>query len=136
MMPARIQRSRAKGSKLPPGVIYVGRGSIWGNPFSAPEPALAARMFRVWLTGGMRTLSMVGRCRKVVPGPLDERRQRILAEVGMLRGRRIACWCGVDSACHGDVLLDLAYATACDSSVIGKARWLSPRAESETQNAA
>jgi hypothetical protein len=33
-MPQRIQRKRAKGWKMPKGVVYVGRGSKWGNPFA------------------------------------------------------------------------------------------------------
>lgn len=32
--PCRIQRSRAKGWKMPEGAIYCGRPSRWGNPFS------------------------------------------------------------------------------------------------------
>lgn len=32
-MPERIQRKRTKGSRLPEGCVYVGRGSKWGNPF-------------------------------------------------------------------------------------------------------
>ena len=33
MKPIRIQRKRTRGFRMPPGVIYVGRGSRWGNPF-------------------------------------------------------------------------------------------------------
>ena len=32
--PKRIQRKRAKGWKAPDGAQYVGRGSMWGNPFT------------------------------------------------------------------------------------------------------
>ena len=32
-MPVRIQRSRAKGWKMPAGAIYVGRPTKFGNPF-------------------------------------------------------------------------------------------------------
>lgn len=31
--PQRIQRRRAKGWKAPEGAVYVGRPTIWGNPF-------------------------------------------------------------------------------------------------------
>lgn len=31
--PARIQRKRTKGWRMPEGAVYVGRGSKWGNPF-------------------------------------------------------------------------------------------------------
>src|SRR5690348_14376983 len=33
-MPKRIQRSRAKGWRMPEGAIYVGRPTKWGNPFN------------------------------------------------------------------------------------------------------
>lgn len=32
-MPQRIQRKRVKGWRMPPGAVYVGRPSDWGNPF-------------------------------------------------------------------------------------------------------
>lgn len=32
--PIRIRRSREKGYRTPPGTIYTGRGSQWGNPFA------------------------------------------------------------------------------------------------------
>lgn len=107
MTAARIQRSRARGWKMPDGALYVGRGSMWGNPFAAPDPALAARMFRCWLTGSVRSPALLD-CRKVLPGPLDERRRGILAEIGMLRGRTLACWCRPGQPCHADVLTELA----------------------------
>src|SRR5438132_14274915 len=31
--PKRIQRSRAKGWKIPANAIYVGRPTVWGNPY-------------------------------------------------------------------------------------------------------
>lgn len=34
LRPARIQRKRTKGWKMPEGTVYVGRPSKWGNPYS------------------------------------------------------------------------------------------------------
>jgi hypothetical protein len=31
--PKRIQRSCAKGWKMPANAIYVGRPTVWGNPY-------------------------------------------------------------------------------------------------------
>ena len=31
--PKRIQRHRTKGWRMPEGAIYVGRPTIWGNPY-------------------------------------------------------------------------------------------------------
>ena len=30
----RVQRSRARGWRMPKGAVYVGRPSLWGNPYS------------------------------------------------------------------------------------------------------
>ena len=32
-MTQRIQRRRTKGWRMPEGAIYVGRPTIWGNPY-------------------------------------------------------------------------------------------------------
>jgi hypothetical protein len=32
-MPERIQRKRTPGYRMPPGAVYVGRPTKWGNPF-------------------------------------------------------------------------------------------------------
>jgi hypothetical protein len=106
-MPERIRRSRTKGWKMPPGAIYVGRGTMWGNPFSHPDPAIAVRMFRCWLTGSLRSSALFD-VRLKVRGPLLRYRERMRAEVGMLRGRDLCCWCAPSKPCHADVLLELA----------------------------
>src|SRR5712664_3238190 len=31
--PIRIQRKRSRGWTMPPNTVYVGRPTIWGNPF-------------------------------------------------------------------------------------------------------
>ncbi len=35
--PLRIQRRRTKGYRMPPGAVYCGRPTIWGNPFDTAE---------------------------------------------------------------------------------------------------
>ena len=37
MPPIRIQRKRTKGWRMPPNTVYVGRPTIWGNPFHVYE---------------------------------------------------------------------------------------------------
>ena len=97
--PKRIQRSRAKGWRMPDGAIYVGRPSKWGNPWVAGEPwcptsaAECAGIFRGILLGN--------------PHP-DSRMGRVLAEISELAGHDLACWCPLDQPCHADVLLELA----------------------------
>jgi hypothetical protein len=95
--PRRIQLSRAKGWRKPEGAVVVSRPSRWGNPVTLDsvggDRAEAVRRYRAWLDHRL-PLSQE-------PPTIDE----ILTE---LSGRDLACWCPVDRACHGDVLLELA----------------------------
>jgi len=38
--PARVQRKRIKGWRMPEGAVYVGRGSKWGNPYRIGDAQL------------------------------------------------------------------------------------------------
>ncbi len=90
-MTRRIQRKRI--GRSPPGVIYVGRPTKWGNPYVVNPlhegAGLAVAMYREALLSGRLRVSVD-----------DVRRE--------LRGRRLSCWCPVDLPCHADVLLDIA----------------------------
>lgn len=122
-MPQRIQRKRTKGWTMPLGAVYVGRPSVFGNPFKIGEintdtgeavtPEKCLEYFEFYLT------------RKYKGPELDE----FLAP---LRGKDLACWCkvpepGNPSPCHADVLLRLAnppennYSTGCDGSEMDRA---------------
>ena len=93
-MPRRLQRRRTKGWKTPGGAIYVGRPTVFGNPFQV-GPVLTTReeavdLYRWWLD-------------HTEPGQdvwLRARRD--------LRGRDLLCWCPASSVCHADVLLEIA----------------------------
>lgn len=69
---------------MPPNTVYVGRPSVWGNPFDVTNsgtvhPALrfAAEIAPLW-------------------------------DLSPLRGKNLACWCPLDQDCHADVLLEMA----------------------------
>lgn len=56
--PKRIQHKRTKGWTMPPNTVYVGRPTIWGNPFplqhyseSFSAPDLCVRLFRELSSG-------------------------------------------------------------------------------------
>jgi|GEM_PF-614211 len=81
----RILNRHDTGDVLPPGSVYVGRPSRWGNPFSIQshgtrEAAIAAH--RAWLWGQ--------------PGLLVDIRHE-------LRGRDLVCWCA-PKRCHAETL--------------------------------
>lgn len=120
---------------MPPNTVYVGRGSKWGNPFrvvqyhdkkwaiktdgtprcttilinnthatyNSKEDATkdAIKCYNLWLT----------------PYTHDNRDNLIdfyisIAQVEHiiyhLKGKNLACWCGINEMCHADILLDIA----------------------------
>lgn len=105
--PKRIQRKRSKGWRMPPGTVYVGRPTKWGNPFRltdygvagaggtpvkppAHARALAARDFRAWLETTPDGAAVAERARRE------------------LRSKDLACFCPLSEPCHADVLLEIA----------------------------
>src|SRR5690349_95730 len=84
-MPKRIQRKRTKGWKMPPGVIYVGRPTKWGNPYKVSRYCTDRNAVALY----WNSLS-------------DSRKEEIRRE---LRGKDLACWCAIEKPCHADVLL-------------------------------
>lgn len=95
----RHSLSRSSGWRMPPNTITVARPGPWGNPFlvgpgRTQSEALLA--FRVWLT-------VDG-----VSAGLQNRKQWIMDHLHELRGKNLACWCKPGTACHADVLMELA----------------------------
>lgn len=107
MRPKRIQRTRAKGWRLPEGAVIVDRTSRWGNPNrivgrhavidkwgdargceNGEARGVAVRLFREQLLDGRLDFT------------LDD-------AIEQLRGKDLACFCTLDQACHADVLLEL-----------------------------
>ena len=72
----------------PPGSVYVGRPTKWGNPFVIGRDGTRAEVidkYRGWL--------------------LDQ--PHLLAALPELAGKDLVCWCA-PCACHADTLLKLA----------------------------
>lgn len=144
--PKRIQRKRTKGWRMPEGAVYVGRPTAYGNPFvpasdDRNRPRLSDRLrrvenFRAWLTGKPSRSPWFGRAS-------DEARSKLLTVLPNLRGRDLACWCGLCDEhadglslgvrcgncqpCHADVLLQRANRHACGCAearlVVGCGCW-------------
>lgn len=99
--PVRVQRKRTKGFKLSEAAgnnletVYVGRGSVWGNPYKSDECADGA-------AGAVR-------CFEILVNDADEDDSyNVIMIRDQLAGKNLACWCALDSPCHADVLLKLA----------------------------
>jgi len=67
--------------------VYIGRPSIWGNPFQIGRD-------------GTRQ-EVIAKYRKYITS-----NPTLLAQLESLRGKTLACWCK-PQACHGDVLIEL-----------------------------
>lgn len=100
---------------MPPNAIYIGRPTIFGNPFRILDrdqdkrsafgmPDVVA-LYRSWLNGEIIPTGTV-----LQQGQWSIQRIRALEALraGKLRGKDLCCWCRIDVACHGDVLLELA----------------------------
>ncbi|MBA3273418.1 MAG: DUF4326 domain-containing protein [Chthoniobacterales bacterium] len=93
--PKRIKRSRARGWKLPENAIYVGRPSVWGNPYVAGSQLMNGE-----------TLSAEKAVELYEQHLRDNFSERDIGHC--LRGKDLACWCELDEPCHADVLLRIA----------------------------
>jgi hypothetical protein len=107
----RICRSRRKGATLPAGAIYVGRPTIWGNPFMDRQwgHAKSVLLHQRWLHGRLGALSLerMGFSLGEIEA-LYRLRERVLTSLHSLAGKDLACWCPLKSRwCHADTLLDM-----------------------------
>jgi len=98
MKPQRIQRSRAKGWKMPPNTVYVGRPTMWGNRWQiGTHSNLLGR--------AVQTLEEAVLCYRTLMWPEAHHHAWVREN---LRGKNLACWGAIDQPCHGDVLLEIA----------------------------
>jgi len=73
---------------VPTGAVYIGRPSIWGNPFVIGKDGTRDEViakFEAYIL----------------------RRPDLLAQLSKLAGRDVVCWCA-PARCHGDVLVQMA----------------------------
>ena len=75
-----------RNSGIPKEAIYIGRPTIWGNPFSKGSKDKNISDFREYA---------------------ENRMKRDPEWLKPLRGKSLICWCS-PAGCHGDVILDLA----------------------------
>lgn len=76
-----------KHSGVPHDAIYIGRPSLWGNPFIIGRDGTREEViekFRLYIL-------------------------RSKLDLSPLKGKHLVCWCK-PQACHGDILLELANA--------------------------
>jgi hypothetical protein len=110
--PQRIQRTRRRANFTPAGARYVGRPSIYGNPFERRPRIGHARsviLYGSWVRGELtpHILSCAGFGEDEIIG-LERWRRRLLPQLIHLRGFDLQCRCPLTSAwCHADFQLRL-----------------------------
>jgi hypothetical protein len=97
--PRRIQRSRAKGWRMPDNTVYVGRPSVWQNPFGPVGSAASIPCDDPLQAVHLHYEMVAKECAA---------RRRVPNYIMALRGKNLACWCRLDQPCHADILLYLA----------------------------
>jgi hypothetical protein len=128
--PVRIQRRRTKGWRMPEDAVYVGRPTVFGNPF---RPILS-RCCPNWDVIDENDVTYLIDHERAHRLPYRTSRQEAMsnavrlfdadltywlggrikhdpelaAAIQQLRGADLACWCPLDQPCHADVLLEIA----------------------------
>jgi hypothetical protein len=100
--PVRVQRRRTRGWRTPPGAVYVGRPTRWGNPYVIGETS------ELHPGGPLTRADAVALFRDHLYGPVPSREEQEREIRAALRGRDLMCWCPLDGPCHADVLLEIA----------------------------
>lgn len=109
-MPVRTQRRRMKGWRMPPNTVYVGRPTVYGNPFKSGDIHPYAHPENLTTPEEIAAMTIDAQC------AVDLYRLSVATAAMMgaatpfaeLRGKDLACWCALDKPCHADVLLELA----------------------------
>jgi len=112
-MPRRLHRTRRARNFLPAGAVYVGRPTIFGNPFER-RPRIGHKrsviLYDAWLRGiaDRHVLARAGFSAAEIDA-LRRWRAQLVQALPTLRGRDLQCWCPLTSAwCHAMALLRLA----------------------------
>lgn len=122
--PARIQRRRVRGWRTPLDAqgrkpIYVGRPTLYGNPFQVARVAGGLWVVFVDAADGVtgREIATVSSEREARQTAVDNFRAMLRTPGGAeqaeffawkLHGRNLSCWCPIGMPCHAAVLLELA----------------------------
>ena len=84
--PRVLNKKQLRGAV--PNAVYIGRPSVWGNPFVIGKDGTRAEVVEKYERSLLR-------------------QPHLMAQLGKLRGYNLVCWC-TPLQCHGDVLLRLA----------------------------
>src|ERR1700692_4227498 len=114
-MPIRIQRLRSKDWKMPENTRYVGRPTVFGNPYKVD--VFGRDLCLALFTETVRGFWIPNIVKDLSDDMVDiayDLHHTWLARMGHhpedtiryeLRGKDLACWCPLYEKCHADILL-------------------------------
>lgn len=111
----RLQRKRVNGWRMPENSIYVGRPTIYGNPFKFGMVFTEADIIYGSLNHQI-TIHLVGKpltaqdCVNLYKHLMTDTHFGVLLINkwrSELAGHDLACWCKEGEPCHADVLIEL-----------------------------
>ena len=121
----RIQRKRTKGWKMPDNTTYVGRPTMWGNPFKLigdmiyVDAGHRRKILSKWVCyydgGGYDTSDVVKLFRDLlmdfnsheVEPEIRDKFKLMRDRIQDLKGKDLACFCSLSCQCHADALIEL-----------------------------
>lgn len=86
-MKGKSQKGKVVNLRKEPYDVYIGRGSIWGNPFKIGRDGTREEVVQKY-------------------GEWIQSRPDLLARLDELKDKVLGCFCH-PKACHGDVLIEL-----------------------------
>jgi hypothetical protein len=93
-----MNRPKVVHCKRDPYDVYIGRGSIWGNPYTHKDGTMA---------------KYIVDSREEAIAKFEEyllANENLMSKIGELRGKTLGCFCKPNKKCHGDILLKYANA--------------------------
>ena len=115
-MTASVVNKRASGFKPNANQRYIGRGSIWGNPFTHLPLSRIKAQFQV-TTGDESMVCYEAWLRQRLAGDLI-----LLQKLLELDGHELVCYCK-PAPCHGDILIKLVEEIKKGENFVRKTRY-------------
>jgi len=128
--PARVQLRRTRGWRMPADTVKIDRTTKWGNPYLVERVGMVdsgdrdddGRPVMVWpwrcipkdapafIDGWFFATKREAQQKAVdlYRAELSRRPDLVAASLDELRHKNLACWCGEDEPCHGDVWIEVA----------------------------
>lgn len=117
-IPKRIQRKRIKGWTMPTGACYIGRPTIFGNPYDIQiyGTDLSLKLFAKTARGFWDPLLLSDKDEDFYAKAYNDH-HKWLKRIGRhpvetirhhLKGKDLACFCREGASCHGDTLIEIA----------------------------